>query len=319
MAFVIALLVFLTTLLLFQVLRRRLQRERLEIAARLEHYVEQGGGRQGAQGGLPPDAGARQVFRWLGGLLESPRWSKKLERSLAQGGVPLRSGEFLLVCLGAAGAGLLLGLLLQGPALGAAACLLGGALPPLVLRLKIQRRARAFNGQLGNALVLIANSLRAGHSFFQAIGMVAKEMPPPISEEFARVLRELRLGVATETAMTGMAQRVASDDLELVVTAVLIQRQVGGNLAEILEKAAATIRERVRVRGQVRTLTAQGRISGMIVGLLPFALGLAIQAINPGYLSALFTQPVGKMLLAVGLASQVLGILVIRKIVDIEL
>jgi len=184
--------------------------------------------------------------------------------------------------------------------------------------MKTAKRRKAFNSQLGDALILIANSLRTGYSFMQASDMVAQEMRPPISSEFARAVKEMNLGVTIEEALANLGKRINSEDLDLVLTAVLIQRQVGGNLSEVLDNIARTIRERVRIRGEIRTLTAQGRISGVIVSLLPIVLGLIIYLLNPEYVKLLFVHPFGKILLGVAGLGQVIGILVIRRIVDIE-
>lgn len=321
MAFIIALLIFLTTLLVLWVLRRFLLQERKEISERLDSYVSRRvSERIKAPEEESQEKGLRRSFQWLSGLLESTRLvNKGLEHRLLQAGILLRPGEFLLLCLVAAGGSVVLGMVLLGQHPGILVFAgIGYLLPHYILQRKVRQRAKAFDAQLGDALILIANSLRTGYSFMQAMDMVAKEMAPPISEEFARVMREMNLGVATETAMTGLTQRVASEDLDLVVTAMLIQRQIGGNLAEILDKIAGTIRERVRLRGHIRTLTAQGRLSGLIVGLLPFALGGVIFLMNPGYISGLFTNPIGQKMLAVGLFLQSVGVLLIRKIIDIE-
>ena len=191
-------------------------------------------------------------------------------------------------------------------------------IPFVVLQICRKRRVKAFAQQLGDALTLAANSLRTGYSFIQAFDMVAREMLPPISVEFARTVKETNLGIPMEDALVSMAKRVNSKDFDLVITSVLIQRQVGGNLAEILDNIARTIRERVRIRNEIKTLTAQGRISGLIIGLLPFGLALAIYVINPEYISLLFVHPVGRMILTGALAGQLIGILLIRRIVAIE-
>ena len=177
---------------------------------------------------------------------------------------------------------------------------------------------RAFNSQLGDALILIANSLRTGYSFMQALDMVAQEMRPPISTEFGRAVKEMNLGVPVENALGNLAKRIDSEDLDLVLTSVLIQRQVGGNLSEVLDNIARTIRERVRIRGEIRTMTAQGRISGIIISLLPIALGLVIYTMNPGYVRVLFVHPIGQLMLGVAVVGQIIGVFVIRRIVDIE-
>jgi tight adherence protein B len=152
----------------------------------------------------------------------------------------------------------------------------------------------------------------------QAADMVAQEMRPPISTEFARTVKEMNLGITMENSLGNLAKRIESEDLDLVMTAVLIQRQVGGNLAEVLDNIARTIRERVRIRGEIRTLTAQGRVSGIIISLLPLVMGVIIYVLNPTYIRVLFVNPIGQIMLGVSLAGQVVGILIIRRIVDIE-
>lgn len=263
----------------------------------------------------------RVVISWLGKQLTvaDGNWTKRMELRLIRAGLPLKSQEFLVICLGCTGiCSLLLGL--KG---GLAAAVLGGIggynLPLVFLQIKSKQRTKAFNDQLGDTLILIANALRTGYSFLQAVEMVAREMLPPISTEFGRMLQEMNLGVPTEAAMTNMARRVDSDDLELVITAVLIQRQVGGNLAEVLDSIAGTIRERIRIKGEIKTLTAQGRMSGVIVSLLPVALLAALKLINPGYIDLLFTNQAGQVMLGAALFGQLLGIVAIQKIVNIEI
>lgn len=195
---------------------------------------------------------------------------------------------------------------------------LGYLIPILIVKRKISLRRKKFNGQIADALVLISSSLRSGYSFMQAIEMVSREMQPPISEEFYRVLREINLGVTTDEAMNHMAERINSVDLDLVVTAVLIQRQIGGNLTEILDNIANTIRERVKIAGHIRTLTAQGRMSGIIISLLPIALGAVITLLSPGYIMPLFTQPLGQGMIIAAVISEFIGIMLIRNIVNIK-
>jgi len=270
--------------------------------------------------GVAQPTGLRGLLRNFGRYMESPRWNLGLEHRMIRAGVPLRGGEFIVLCGGSA---LLLSvlLLLAGggkPIVGVLGAVVGLAIPSILVNIKTTKRMKVFNSQLGDALILIANSLRTGYSFMQAADMVAQEMRPPISTEFARVVKEMNLGVTIENALGNLAKRIDSDDLDLVVTAVLIQRQVGGNLSEVLDNIAKTIRERVRIRGEIRTLTAQGRISGIIISLLPLGLGLVIYLLNPEYIQVLFVHPVGQIMLGVSLAGQVIGILVIRRIVDIE-
>lgn len=245
--------------------------------------------------------------------------AKKWETEMIKANIPLRGEEFLFISLlTTVGGGLLGWLLARNISGGIMLLIFGFLLPRLLVNSRKAKRVQAFNGQLGDALLVMSNSLRAGFSFLQAMDMVSKEMPTPISEEFARALREMSLGTTTEEALEKMTQRIDSEDLDLVVTAVLIQRQVGGNLSEVLESIANTIRERVRIKGEIKTLTAQGRISGMIISLLPVAVGGFIFLINPGYMMPLFTSPLGWSLIVGGLISQGIGMLIIKKIITIK-
>ena len=217
------------------------------------------------------------------------------------------------------------------PALGSPIVLLVGALdrllPAAVLARTAARAAgsNAFNKQLPDTITLIANALRAGSSFLQAIELVVRESRPPISTEFGRVIREVNLGLPFEQALENMVRRVRSDDLELMATAISIQHQVGGNLAEILDSIAYTIRERVRIKGEIRTLTAQQRLSGYVVGFLPIALAGFLFVAAPGFMDPMFLNPpavlglpAGVVILIFGGFMMFIGFMFIRKIVDIE-
>lgn len=296
---------------------------RREVKMRISRYVAKPpapAAPRPEQAAAPAMGAWRSLVRQLSRYFESFQWSRWLEHRLMQAGLPLRGSEFLVICTGSALVGMLtLFILARGrPIFAVIGAIIGYLVPLLVLRVKVERRTKAFNDQLGDALILIANSLRTGYSFLQSIEMVSREMLPPIATEFARVLREMNLGVTTEEALNNLAKRVDSDDLDLVVTAVLIQRQVGGNLAEVLENIAGTIRSRIKIKGEIKTLTAQGRISGVIIGLLPVALGLVIYALNPGYMQILFTHPLGRALVAGAVVSQLIGVLLIRRIVNID-
>lgn len=200
--------------------------------------------------------------------------------------------------------------------------LLGGVagfrLPHMVVDIKKSKRKEALTNQLPEALGIIASGLRAGFSFPQALAVVSREMDPPISEEFFRVIRENRLGKPMELVLHDLTRRTDSDDINLLVTALLIQRQVGGNLAEILDNISHTIRERVRIKGEIKTLTTEGRISAVIIVLLPFALASFLLVSNREYLFVLFQDPLGWLMVGMALLMQVVGIFVIRKIIDIE-
>jgi tight adherence protein B len=267
-----------------------------------------------------PSPSENGLLAWLARHLPGTKLARGLELELQKADIPLKGAEFLtiniLTCLLP-----LIGISFMNGGVSALALVggLSGALLPRLYLLGRQRsRLARFNAQIADALVLTANSLKAGYSFLQAMEITAREMQPPISTEFARALKEMNLGMPTEEALEAAAKRIGSDDFDLVVTAVIIQRQVGGNLARILENIAETIRERVRIKGEIKTLTAQGRISGLIITLLPVGIGLFILAVNPGYLQTLFIHPLGKLMLGLGFAGQIFGMLVIRKIVDIE-
>jgi tight adherence protein B len=196
--------------------------------------------------------------------------------------------------------------------------LLIGALPLAWLILRRRRRMRAFAKQLPDALELVARALRAGHSLAAGFQLVANEMSDPIGGEFNRVFEEQNLGIAMDQALTSMTDRVPNLDLKFFVTSVILQRQTGGDLAEILDKIGELIRERFKIWGQVQALTGEGRLSGIVLLALPPALFLAVYRLNPDYVMVLFTDPMGKQMLAGGVILQVLGALVIRKIVNIK-
>ncbi|NLD50919.1 MAG: secretion system protein [Clostridiaceae bacterium] len=194
----------------------------------------------------------------------------------------------------------------------------GWFIPSMYIKLRTKKRIKHLNDQLNDAIVLISNSLKAGYSFFQAVDIVSKEMTGPMSEEFAFLQKEVNFGTTTEKALENLVNRVRSDDLELVVTAVLIQRQIGGNLAEVLDNISSTIRERIRIKGEVKTVTAQGRISGLIISLMPVALGIILFFISRDHILTLFTDPIGLGLLGFSGFMEAMGIYFIKKVVNIE-
>ena len=166
---------------------------------------------------------------------------------------------------------------------------------------------------------MIANALRAGFSFMQALDHIANEMDDPVKTEVRRVVMDVNVGLPLEDALNNMTERINSPDFNLVVAAVLIQRQGGGNLAQILDTISETINERVRMRREISALTAQGRMSGMVLGCLPFGLAIILQIISPGYLEPLFSNPMGQAALAGSGVLMLIGFVVIRKIVNIEM
>jgi tight adherence protein B len=217
----------------------------------------------------------------------------------------------LFAVLGAIGFGTII--------LGILGAVLGWFVPRWFVSFRQGRRLRMFADQLGDSLNLMVNGLRSGYSVLQAMESVAKEMPSPISDEFGRVVRETQLGVTLEQALGNMLRRIKSDDLDLMITAVNVQREVGGNLAEILEVISHTIRERVRIKGEIRTLTSQGRYSGYVVSLLPIGLTLILFCLNRAFVSRLFTSGFcGWAMVVCGLLLIGSGFFAIQKIVNIE-
>jgi tight adherence protein B len=201
----------------------------------------------------------------------------------------------------------------------------GFFVPRVYVGFRKGQRLKAFDNQLGDTLNLLVNALRSGYSVLQAMEAVAKELPPPISVEFRRVVQEIQLGLPMETALDHLLGRIASEDLDLVVTAINIQREVGGNLAEILDVISHTIRERVRIKGEIATLTAQGMATGYAITAMPFALMGLLAIVNRPYISEFFKAennrpPVccGYLMLIVGLIMITIGGFIIKKIVDIE-
>lgn len=325
MLMLIVISTFITTMLLSLFAYHAVTGAKRDVSVRIERYVKDDTllpaieSKQTISGAASQMTGIRSLISRISKYFDSPYWARIMEHKLIQAGVPLRGSEFAVICISLAIAAALLCAVLSGkPIMVLSGAAFGYLTPLLVLRIKIQRRMKKFNIQLGDALILIANSLRTGYSFMQSIEMVSREMPAPISIEFGRLLKEMNLGVITEDALNNMAKRMNSGDLDLIVTAVIIQRQVGGNLAEVLDNIAGTIRERVRIKGEIKTLTAQGRISGIIISALPVCVGFLIYVLNPEYIKLLFSHPTGRMMLMGAFVSQLIGIMLIRKIVQID-
>ena len=245
---------------------------------------------------------------------------KRIELMMQQADWPIRGTEFEAILLLWGGlVGLITFLVTLKGAMFFAGLLAGILLGMALLGLRIRRRRKKFTNQLGDMLTMVANALRAGFSFMQAFELIAREMDAPMGREVQLVVNEVNLGNTLESALDNMQRRVVSPDFELVVTAVLIQRQVGGDLASILDTISETIAERVRMRREVMTLTAQGRASGWVLVIIPFALSGAIYVISPGYLDPLLTTEIGHMFIVGAVLLELIGIVVIRRIVDIKI
>jgi tight adherence protein B len=310
-----------------------------DVQDRLERYASAGGNTEKSeekrkeQQSLLEQLASSRALTDFNKLVEKRDWGANLARELSRADLALKPSEFLAIrvgcIIGLPAIVVLLGATIvpsiANPIAYVVSAVVGFWLPGFYLGRRKGQRLKAFNSRLADTITLIANSLRAGSSFLQSIEMVVRESQPPISTEFNRVIREVNLGLPFDQALNNMSRRLHSDDLELMVTAINIQHQVGGNLAEILDSIAFTIRERVRIKGEIRTLTAQGRLSGYIVGFLPVGLMVIISAIAPQFVGPMFEKPpeafglpLGVVLLAVGGIMMGIGFLIIRRIVNIE-
>ena len=195
---------------------------------------------------------------------------------------------------------------------------IGAFVPIVFIKIKKDKRKKAFEAQLGDTLIMMCNGLRSGFSFNQVMENVANDMPPPIGIEFGRVCNEIRYGATMEEALNNMCDRVKSADLMLVVSAVLIQRTTGGNLSEMLSTISHTIRERIKIKGEISSITAQGRMSGLIIGALPIGIAAVLMVVNPDYMSTFFTTKIGNIMLIVSVVMEVIGFFAIRKVVTID-
>ncbi|MDD6236050.1 MAG: type II secretion system F family protein [Clostridiales bacterium] len=196
--------------------------------------------------------------------------------------------------------------------------IIGAMIPIFYIRSKYTKRMTLFTNQLGDSLTIMSNCLRSGLSLQQAMVSISKEMPEPISKEFSRVLREIKYGSTIEDALNGLVARIKSKDLELMVSAILIQRQVGGNLSEILNNISSTILSRIKIQNDIKVMTATGRVSGIIVGLLPLGVGLILMVLNPEYFQVFFETQLGIGLLILCALMEGIGFFCISKIIKID-
>jgi tight adherence protein B len=256
----------------------------------------------------------------LNRLLSRVNIAARIDRRLRQADMKMPVGTFLLLSLVLFFMGIVAGRILHWPTILSIVIGIGLlTVPNLIVEIKRRRRLKRFMNHFPEALEMFARSLRAGHSFTGAIQLVAQEMPDPIGQEFSKVFEEQNLGIPLRQALIGMTDRVDILDVKFFVTAILIQRETGGNLAEIIDKIAYVIRERFRVQGQLKVFTAQARISGTILALLPVGMAVLLTTLNPEYMKPLWIEKTGKILIVVAVTMQILGFLVIRKIIRIKI
>jgi tight adherence protein B len=255
--------------------------------------------------------------------LEKSRMGGGMARELARADIKLRTAEYLVVVVVV---GLLMSAFIwyiggQNIIVAVIGFMVGILLPRMYVKRQQGKRLQHFNEQLADMLNLMVNGLRAGYSSMQAMEAVAREMPSPISDEFRRVVQEMQLGIAMEQALENLLRRIPSDDLDLVVAAMNVQREVGGNLAEVLDTISYTIRERVRIKGEVRVLTSQVVYSGRFLAMMPVFISVTLWFINRPYMMEFFnpeTRVVGLIALGIGVFMIVLGYFVMTKIASID-
>jgi tight adherence protein B len=277
------------------------------------------------------------IGEWVGKQATRYTWGQSLTRSLARADIKMKVGEFILVIAILTALGGLIGWYLGGGssigkgvsssqiAINIPGIIIGGAIgffaPIIYLRRQQGKRLTKFDNQLADMLSLMVNGLRAGYSTMQAMEAVSRELPPPISDEFRRLVQEMQIGIAMDTSLENLTRRIPSKDLDLVVTAMSVQREVGGNLAEILDTISHTIRERVRVKGEIRVLTSQVMMSGRVLAIMPVAVIILMYFLNRQYMMRFFnpaTRMYGIPALIIGTFMIILGYFFMTKIASIE-
>jgi tight adherence protein B len=286
------------------------------VAERLSRY----GSRQGSESGGRDESKESPLAAGLNRAIARGSFAANTARELARADLKLTVSEYLLISIGVVLLGFILaavatGSIFFGVAMGAA----GFYLPGMYVKFRQGARLRSFNSRLGDTITMLANSLRSGYSLPQGMDMVAREQPPPVSDEFGRVVREIGLGLSTEEALANLLRRVPSEDLDLMITAINVQHEVGGNLAQILDSIGLTIRERVRIKGEINSLTAQVRYSGYVVALMPIILSVVLFLLRPEYIGYLFQGVCGWSMVIAALVFIFLGFVAMRKIADIEI
>ncbi len=268
--------------------------------------------RQRSYSGLP----------FLSSFLGQLRGSEQVAVSLERAGVPLRVGEYYMIRYGAALVFFAVPFIFNrgvlGFVLGIGLAVVGYSLPAIWLGSKKSARAKKIDGQMVEMLGMVANSLKSGYGLMQSIEFTSNQLDAPLATELKRMLRDANLGMSGEDALLAMGERIDSVDMEMVLTAINIQRSVGGNLAEILESVSFTMRERERIRGEIVTLTSQQRMTGIVIGGLPVGMLLVFALISPEYVGLLFTTTAGLVMLGAAVVLEILGALSMKKILAIE-
>jgi tight adherence protein B len=252
-------------------------------------------------------------------MLLSIRWTDKLSRMIEQSGTESTLGVFILLSIVLAAGGFVISLWVASNALlSLIIAFFLGVFPFLYVYLKKKRRMEKFQRQLPDALDLIARALKAGHAFTGGLKMVGDELGEPVGTEFEKTLHEINFGSGVPEALKGLTQRVDCPDLRFFIISVIIQRETGGNLAEILAKIAYLIRERFKLQNRVQVLSAEGKLSAIILIAIPFVIALALSVLNPVYIKTLFIDPIGKALVAFSLLMMAIGMVVMKRMIEIR-
>lgn len=326
MVIVISLLVLATVVCLALAFGKR-KGETDALASRLETFKESGAGASQRTAPEPEESAFKEKrsysdIRVLSKFFGSLKGSDKVAALLEQSGVPLRVGEYYMIRWVAAFlfflTPLVFGINLFDLGIGLAMGVVGYWLPSQWLNNKRNKRLDRIVSQLVDLLGMVSNSLKSGYGLMQSFEFASKQLPDPLGFEIKRMLRESTLGMSAEQALFALGQRLESSDLDMVLTAINVQRAVGGNLAEILDKVAHTMRERERIKGEISTLTAQQKMTGVVIGLLPIFMFGIFMVLNPAYMSLLFETTTGRLLMVSAVGLEVMGYFSIKRIMAIE-
>lgn len=319
MLYIVLTLAFTTMVLFVYGIYNIIFSTRLGVINRLEIYTTENDNYE-----IKPDYNIRErflhLFGILGNLFSRESYMMDRQRKLSQAYIFMRVEEFIgLSLLSGLIFGIILFILSKNFWISIIGAIIGLKLPDIFVNIQRDKRMKRLNNQLPEALTIISNGLRVGYSFTQAMSVASTELDSPIKEEFTRVLRDNSIGNTLEEALLSLSDRTKDEDLDMFITALIIQRRVGGNLAEILDSIVNTIRDRVKIRGEIKTLTAQGKMSALIISILPFAVGFMIFIMNPDYILELFKSTFGIIMMISAVVMQIAGIYIIMKMANIEI
>lgn len=289
-----------------------IKRDKIDVATRIDKLAEKRGDKTGRETQEP----SRRSRLWSGGRNFA---SEKIRHDLLSAGILMRPEEFLIGWLLLALVPMLLIMLItSNMPLAVLMAIVGAILPPLFVNRAKAKRQELFGKQLADALPVIANSLRSGFTFQQSMENVYNNMPDPLAYEFGKAIREMHYGMPFHEAVERMGKRMQSKDLDLLISAVIIQSRVGGNLAELIDIIGETIQDRIKIKRDIKTMTGAGKLSGIILGLLPVGLALVLSILNPEYLSGFFSSTLGMIMIGVAILMEAIGFIVILKMTDIK-